>query len=140
VIIISLLDLSASLCLCLALAGRCMTGFHLPANYHSDLESLIRKSPSRFSSQGCSGSHILDIVDKLQGTPPPQEHAQMVGQKFINDFSALSSRNVRTVPEANVRDDSFELKPVLVNMVHQSPFGSMASDDANAHLQHFIEI
>jgi hypothetical protein len=74
--IISLVDLSATMCLCLVFAGRCMTGFELPANYHLDLESLIRKSRSRFSSPGSSGSHIRDIVDKFQGSPPPPEPAQ----------------------------------------------------------------
>jgi hypothetical protein len=42
--IISLVDLFASLCSYLVFAGWCMTGFDLLANYHSDLESLIRKS------------------------------------------------------------------------------------------------
>jgi hypothetical protein len=55
--IISLVDLSASLSLCLVFAGRCMTGFDLPCNYHSYLESLIKKSRSKFSSLGSSGSH-----------------------------------------------------------------------------------
>jgi hypothetical protein len=74
--IINLVDLSATMCLCLVFAGRCMTGFELPANYHLDPESLIRKSRSRFSSPGSSGSHIRDIVDKFQGSPPPPEPAQ----------------------------------------------------------------
>jgi hypothetical protein len=138
--IISLPDLSASLCLCVAFAGRCVTGFDLPTNYHSDLEPLIRKSLSRFSSLGSSGSHIQDIVDKFQGSPPPQEPTQMAGRKCINDFSALCSSNVRTGLETNVRDGSFELKPALINMVQQSPFRGKASEDANAHLQHFLEI
>jgi hypothetical protein len=42
--IISLTELSASLCLCLVFTGWCMTRFDLPTSYHSDLESLIRKS------------------------------------------------------------------------------------------------
>jgi hypothetical protein len=63
--IISLADLSASLYLCLVSAGLCMTGFHLPTNYHLDLKSLIRKSQSRFSSPGSLGSHIRDIVDRF---------------------------------------------------------------------------
>jgi hypothetical protein len=71
-----------------------MTGFDLLVNYHSDPESLIRKSRSRFSSPGSSGSHIRDIVDKFQGSPPPQEPAQMAGQKCIKDFSAPSNSNV----------------------------------------------
>jgi hypothetical protein len=42
-----------------------MTGFDLLANYHSDLESLIRKSCSRLSSLGSFGSHAREIVDKF---------------------------------------------------------------------------
>jgi hypothetical protein len=137
VCIISLPDLSASLCLCLVFIRRCMTRFDRPANYHSDLESQIRKSQSRFSSPGSSGSHVRDIVDKLQGSPPPQEPAQMAGRKCINDFSASSRSNIRTGLETNVGDGSFELKSA---MVQQSSFCGMASEDANAHLQHFLEI
>jgi hypothetical protein len=48
--IISLTNLSTALCLFMVFTGSCMTGFDLLANYHSDLESLIRKSRSRLSS------------------------------------------------------------------------------------------
>jgi hypothetical protein len=64
----------------------------------------------------------------------------MADRKCINDFSTPSSSNVRTRLETNVRDGSFELKLVLINMVQQSPFYGTASKDANAHLQHFLEI
>jgi hypothetical protein len=111
-----------------------MTGFDLPANYHLDLGSLIRKSGSRFSSPGSLGSHVQDIVNKFQGSPPPQEPAEMASQKCINDFLTLSSTNVRTGLETNVRDDSFELKPALINMVQQSLLCCKASEDVNAHL------
>jgi hypothetical protein len=117
-----------------------MTLFDIPANYHSDLESLIRKSRSRFSSPGSSGSHVRDIVDKFQGSPPPQEPTQMAGQKCINDFSTPSCSNVRTEPELNIGDGKFELKPALIDIVQQSLFYGKASEDANAHLQHFLEI
>jgi hypothetical protein len=60
--------------------------------------------------------------------------------KCINDFFALSSANIKIGPETNVGDGHFELKPGLINMVQQSPFCSKASEDANAHLQHFLEI
>jgi hypothetical protein len=49
-------------------------------------------------------------------------------------FSALSSANVRTSPETNIGDGSFELKSALINMVQESPFYGKASEDANAHL------
>jgi hypothetical protein len=104
--IISLADLSASLCLCLVFAGRWMIGFDLPANCHSDSESLIRKSRSRFSSLGSSGSHVWDIVDKFQGSPLPQKPAQLFGQKCINDSSAPSSSNVKTRSEMAVSNSN----------------------------------
>jgi hypothetical protein len=64
----------------------------------------------------------------------------MAGWKCINDFSALSSGNVRTRPKMNVKDGSFKLKPALINMVQESLFYGKASEDVNAHLQHFMEI
>jgi hypothetical protein len=64
----------------------------------------------------------------------------MAAWKCINDFSAPSSANIRTDPEMNIGDGSFKLKPTLINMVQQSPFYGKASKDANAHLQHFLEI
>jgi hypothetical protein len=64
----------------------------------------------------------------------------MAAWRCINDFSAPSTANVRTVLEMNNRDGSFELKLALINMINQSPFCGTASEDANAHLQHFLEI
>jgi hypothetical protein len=117
-----------------------MTGFDLPANYNSDPESLIKKSRSRLSSPGSSRSHIQEIVDKFLGSPPPQEPILMAARRCIKDFSAPCSANIRTGPEMNIRDGSFELKPALINMVQQSPFCNKASKDANVHLQHFLDI
>jgi hypothetical protein len=115
--IISPTDLSTALCLFMVFTGSCMPRFDLPANYRSNIESLIRKSRSRLSSPGSSGSHIREIVDKFQGSPPPHEPALMATRRCINDLLAPSSANVRTGLEMNVEDGSFELKPALINMV-----------------------
>jgi hypothetical protein len=115
--IISVIDLSATLCLFMVFTGSCMTEFNLLANYHSDQESLIRKSRSRLSSPGSSGSHVREIVDKFQGSPPPHEPTLMAARRCIDDFSAPSSANIKTGPEMNIRDGSFKLKPALINMV-----------------------
>jgi hypothetical protein len=64
----------------------------------------------------------------------------MASRRCINDFSAPSSANNRTGLETNIEDGSFKLKLALINMVQQSPFCGKASEDANAHLQHFLEI
>jgi hypothetical protein len=138
--IISLTDLSVALCLFMVFIGSCMTRFDLPASYHSDPESVIRNSHSRLSSPGSSRSHVWEIVDKFQGSLVPHEPALMAARKYINDFSAPSSVNARTGPEMSIGDGSFELEPALINMVQQSPFCGKASDDANAHLQHSLEI
>jgi hypothetical protein len=92
------------------------------------------------SSPGSSGSHVQEIVDKLQGSPPLHEPTLMAARKCINDFSAPSRANIKTGPVTNIRDGSFELKPTLINTVQQSPFYSKALEDANAHLQQFLEI
>jgi hypothetical protein len=64
----------------------------------------------------------------------------MAAQRGINDFSVPTSANVRTSPVMNIGDDSFELKPSLINMVQLGPFCGTSSEDVNAHLQHFLEI
>jgi hypothetical protein len=117
-----------------------MIRFDLLTNYHSDLESLIRKSRSRLSSPGSFGSHVRETVNKFQGSPLPHEPALMAAQRCINDFLASFSTNVRSGPETNIRDGGFKLKLALINMVQQSPFYGKASDDANAHLQYFLEV
>jgi hypothetical protein len=65
--IIGLTDLSTSLCFFMAFTRSCMTGFDLPANYHSDSKSLIRTSQIRLSSPDSSGSHVREIVNKFFG-------------------------------------------------------------------------
>jgi hypothetical protein len=64
----------------------------------------------------------------------------MVAQRYINDFTAPSIANVRTGLATNIEDGSFKLKSALINMVQQRPFCGNASKDANAHLQHYMEI
>jgi hypothetical protein len=119
-----------------------MIKFNLLVNYHLDPESLLRKSRSRPSSPGSSESCIREIVDQFQGTSMPIELVLMAAtaQKCINDISSPSNANGRTGPKTNVRDGHFKLKPALINMVQQSPFCGKASEDANAHLQHFLVI
>jgi hypothetical protein len=140
VFFISLTELSIVMYLFMVFTGKCMTGFDLPANYHLDLESLLRKSCSRHSSLGSSGSRVREIADQFIGSTLRVEPVPMAARKCINDFSTPSSANIRTGLEMNVRDGNFERKLALINMVQQSPFYGKASEDANAHLQHFLEI
>jgi hypothetical protein len=115
--IVSLTELYVALCLFMVFTGKIMTGFDLPANYHPDTESLLRKSRSRLSSPGSLRSRIQEIIDQFQGPTPQVELVPMAARKCINDFSSPSSANIRTGPKMNVRDGNFELKPALINMV-----------------------
>ena len=44
------------------------------------------------------------------------------------------------VPNINVGDVNFELKSSLINIVQASPFCGKPNEDANAHLQNFLEL
>jgi hypothetical protein len=58
----------------------------------------------------------------------------------ICEFSAPSNTNVPTRPTTTVGDRNFELKPMLINMVQANLFSGKPNEDANAHLQHFLEV
>ena len=63
-----------------------------------------------------------------------------MGDKSIHDFSAPLAANVATRPNVINGDANFELKPVLITMVQPSLFCGKAHEDANAHLQYFLDI
>ena len=63
-----------------------------------------------------------------------------MANRTIRGYSAPSTTNVATGPNVINADTHFELKPTLIMMVQASPFCGKAHEDANAHLQHFLEI
>ena len=63
-----------------------------------------------------------------------------MAEKTLRDFSVPSAANVATGPNIDVRDVNFELKSSLRNMVQASPFCGKPNEDANAHLQNFLEL
>jgi hypothetical protein len=89
-----------------------------------------------------SGSYIREIVDLFQGPTTPIESVPMAATacKYINDFSAPSNGNIKIGLEMNIGDGHFELKPRLINVVRHIPFCGKVLEDANDHLQHFLEI
>jgi hypothetical protein len=64
----------------------------------------------------------------------------IMADKSIRDFSTPSATNVATGPNVINGDADFELKPVLITIFQASPFCGKAHEDANALLQHFLEI
>ena len=63
-----------------------------------------------------------------------------MAEKTLREFSVPSTDNVATGPNINVGDVNFELKSSLINMVQAIPFCGKPNEDANAHLQNFLEL
>ena len=63
-----------------------------------------------------------------------------MAERTIREFSAPSAANIATGPGVIEANTQFELKPALITMVQAIPFYGKAHEDANAHLQHFLEI
>ena len=64
-----------------------------------------------------------------------------MAQKTLHQFLAPSSSHIPTgLNQDQASNDGFELKTGLVNMAQASPFCGKASEDANAHLQNFLEV
>ena len=63
-----------------------------------------------------------------------------MAKKTLRKLSIPSTANVATGPSINVGDVNFELKSSLINMAQASPFCGKPNEDANAHLQNFLEL
>ena len=105
-----------------------MTGLDLPQNFHSDVESHLRRV------RPC----IIPPQISLSATEPviaSSSASQAMAHKALHDYSALSSNQVPTRPEVNTGGENFEIKTGLIMMVQASPFCGKANEDASAHLQ-----
>ena len=111
-----------------------MTSFDLPKNYIENPEALIRRTRAKLKKTPALNSEDTHIRRSL--TP----EFEAMANRTLCEFSAPSMANIHTRPTVNVRDNGFELKPALTNMVQASQFCGKAHEDASAHLQYFLEI
>ena len=63
-----------------------------------------------------------------------------MAQMTLRQLSAPSNSHIPTGLNNDQDNNGFELNSGLVNMVQASPFCGKASEDANAHLQNFLEV
>jgi hypothetical protein len=63
-----------------------------------------------------------------------------MANKSLHEYFAPTLDNIRTSPIVAVGDAAFELKPAVINMVQASQFCGKSHEDANKHLQNFLEI
>ena len=111
-----------------------MSSISLPTNFVENLEKLVRRV----------GPHVIPPLLSLSTSEPalqaPSTTTEPMAEKTLRDFSVPSAANVATRPNADVRDVNFELKSSLINMVQASSFCGKRNEDANAHLQNFLEL
>ena len=110
-----------------------MTGFDLLQNFHSNLESLLRRVRPRIVPPQISLSAVDPVI--ASSSAP-----RAMAQKTLRDYSAPSANQVPTGPEVNTGGENFEIKTGLIMKVQASPFCGKANEDANAHLQQFLEL
>ena len=60
--------------------------------------------------------------------------------KMLHEYYVPTIANVPIGPAINMGDANFELKTGLIMMVQANPFYGLPSEDANVHLQHFLEL
>jgi len=110
-----------------------MTGFSLPKNYTDNPEKLMRRARLR----------VVPPLALLPAQGPISEAPlaiEAMVEKTLCEFTIPSTDNVATGPNINVGDVNFELKSSLINMVQASLFCGKPNEDANAHLQNFLEL
>jgi hypothetical protein len=113
-----------------------MNGFNLLSNFNDNPESLVRRVrlrvliPQKFIST--QETNTVDPVDSTSSVP--------MAERMMHEFCAPSNTNVPAGPNTMVGDGKIELKPALIKMVQENPFSGKPNEDANAHLQHFLEV
>ena len=63
-----------------------------------------------------------------------------MADKKLHEYSVPTIANVPIWPAVNMGNTNFELKTGLILMVQANLFCGLPSEDANAHLQHFLEL
>jgi hypothetical protein len=110
---------------------------NLPENFVSNPEKILRKARSKLMSPD-SRPTTSALGDSTTRSLTPTFEA--MANKSLREYSAPTPDIIRIGPTVAVGNAAFELKPALINMVQASQFCEKAHEDANKHLQHFLEI
>jgi hypothetical protein len=113
-----------------------MSEFQFKATTLEDSETSRRITRRHLVSRRRSSSHLDSL--KEGGSAPTLN--QSMATSSISDFSAPSVAHVTIGPRVEVTKVDFEIKPSLITMVQASTFCGKPHEDANAHLQHFLEV
>jgi hypothetical protein len=111
-----------------------MTGFDFLTNYIENTQALIRTTRLKLKKTPALKSEDNHIRRSL----PPEFEA--MANRTLRELSAPTMASIHTRSIVNVRDNRFELKQRLINMVQANQLCGKAHEDTSAHLQHFLEI
>ena len=110
-----------------------MIGFSLPEKFDEDPERLLRKT--RAFKAVLPSAPIPSKEEETVSKAPIQ-----MAEKSLREYSVPTTDNVILGPQENIGNVGFELKTSLINMVQASPFYGLLHEDANAHLQRFLNL
>ena len=109
-----------------------MSGFDLPDNYTENPEALLRKNMSHTAS-----SPATPLASEPVTLAPSATTAMA---KTLRDYSTPAVANMPVGPAVNTGTGNFELRTSLIMMVQANQFCGLPSEDASAHLQHFLKL
>jgi hypothetical protein len=112
-----------------------MHDFDLLENFVENPEALLKRTKAKLKKVSA-----LDQEDNHQIRRSLTPEFEAMANKTLCEFSAPTTANICTRPTTDVEDNGFELKLALINMVQSNQFCGKRHEDANAHLQHFLEI
>ena len=85
--------------------------FDLPTNYIDDPEALLKRTKAKLKKVSALESEDNQIRQNLT------LEFEAMANRTLPEFFALTTSNICTGPTVNVRDNGFELKLALINMV-----------------------
>jgi len=104
----------------------------LSNNFINNPEALLRKNMSRTASSSATPPTNKPF------TPAPSVSTAMA--RSLHDYSTPAVANVPIGPVVNTRNGNFKLHTGLLTMVQANQFHGLPHEEANAHLQHFLEL
>jgi len=105
----------------------------LPTNFTENSEALLRKNRS------CTVFASATPPTNEPVAPAPSATTTMA-QKLLRKYSIPAVANMPVGPAVTTGNRNFELRPELIMIVQANSFYGFPSEDANAHLQHFLEL
>jgi len=101
-------------------------------NFINNPETLLRKNRSRTASSSTTPSTNKPFA--------PASSDTIIMAKSLRNYSTPAIANMPVGPAVNIGNGNFKLRIGLIKMIQASQFHGLPQEDANVHLQHFLEL